>query len=214
VKINDVEFLPERVREQRARRRRLTRQGYLLAACVACMSVLTYVNMVRIDRAKRALGELRDRGANIARQIQMISPVEQELAELMIKQRIEADLGSRTDCTAVLAELCHVLPQNMALVSLELRATNVAAGSGSGGHTTHQSARPVVASGHQGARSTVRRARLVITGLAPTDVDVANFIGQLSASCVFENVNMAYAKTVTFQDRTAREFQASCYLAR
>ena len=54
----------------------------------------------------------------------------------------------------------------------------------------------------------------MLTGMAPTDVDVANFIGQLSASCLFKNVNMGYAKTVTFQRRSAKEFQASCYLAK
>jgi len=59
-----------------------------------------------------------------------------------------------------------------------------------------------------------KRMRLVLTGLAPTDVDVANFIGQLSASPLFEDVNMGYAKTVSVEGLTAREFQASCYVVR
>jgi len=60
----------------------------------------------------------------------------------------------------------------------------------------------------------VHRVRLVLTGLAPTDVDVANFIGQLSASRLFEDVTMGYAKNVSFRGRSAREFRASCYVAR
>jgi hypothetical protein len=59
---------------------------------------------------------------------------------------------------------------------------------------------------------TVKRVRLMLTGIAPGDVDVANFIGQLSASPLVEDVNMGYAKTVEFRGRLAREFQASCYI--
>ncbi len=68
--------------------------------------------------------------------------------------------------------------------------------------------------GRRSGAKLVRRVRVVLAGLAPTDVDVANFIGQLSASPLFENVNMGYAKTVRFRGRSAREFQASCYLAK
>ena len=50
--------------------------------------------------------------------------------------------------------------------------------------------------------------------MAPTDVDVANFIGQLAGSRVFEDVNMGYARNVPFRTRTARKFQVSCYVIR
>jgi Tfp pilus assembly protein PilN len=61
---------------------------------------------------------------------------------------------------------------------------------------------------------TVKRVQLLVTGLAPSDVDVANFIGHLSASPLFEDVNMGYAKNVVVRGRTAREFQATCFVAR
>jgi len=50
--------------------------------------------------------------------------------------------------------------------------------------------------------------------MAPTDVDVANFIGQLAGSRLFEGVNMGYARNVTFRSRSARQFQVSCYVIR
>ena len=60
----------------------------------------------------------------------------------------------------------------------------------------------------------VKRVLLVIDGMAPNDVDVANFIGQLSACPLFEDVHMGYAKTVRFRGAEAREFQAKCYVIR
>jgi len=212
---SDVEFLPERIRHQRGRRRRLVRQGYLLALCAVGMGVLTYVNAVRIDRAKAELATLQERVVNVSRQVEMIGPLRRELAELMIKRRIEEELGSRTDCTAILAELCRIVPPNMALVSLELKTMEVPVGrSGYKGSSINLSSRAAVAGCRAGGAQTVRRARLVITGLAPNDVDVANFIGRLSASPLFEDVNMGYTRSVVFHNRMAREFQASCYLVR
>ncbi|MHC4717348.1 MAG: PilN domain-containing protein [Planctomycetota bacterium] len=212
--MREVEFLPERIRQQRARRRRLVRQGYLLMACIMAMGLLTYVNSVRVARADGDLTRLNDHSRNLARRIEMIRPLERELAELLIKQRIELELGSRTDCTAVLAELCRIMPANMALVSLDLKSMDVRIRVPNAGAGSNRSARASVGGQAMPATRTVRRARLVITGLAPTNVDVANFIGQLSGSCVFEDVKMGYAKTAVVGNRTAREFQASCYLAR
>ena len=53
-----------------------------------------------------------------------------------------------------------------------------------------------------------------LTGLSPTDIEIANFIGQLSASPLFEDVNMGYARTEEFDGRVGRKFQASCLVAR
>ena len=65
-----------------------------------------------------------------------------------------------------------------------------------------------------GGQQVSRRIRLVLTGLAPSDIDVANFIGQLASSPLFEDVNMGYAKTVFHENYEAREFQASCFIVR
>ena len=123
--MREVEFLPERIRHQRARRRGLVRQGYLLAVCVLFMGVLTYFNNVRFARAQAELGGLDEHSSYLGRQIEKIPPLERELADLLIKKRIESELGSRTDCTAVLAELCRIMPENMAVVSLDLQSLDV-----------------------------------------------------------------------------------------
>jgi len=213
--MTEVDFLPERIRQQRARRRRLIRQGHLLALCILAMGALTYIRHGRIAEARAELAALDERQDNIERQVAMIGTLERQMADLLIKKRIESELGSRTDCTAVLAELCRIMPANVALRSLHLKTVQV--------HLKADAPPiPQPLAGHRAApapmssqvKKTDRRVRLVITGMAPTDVDVANFIGQLSASCLFEDVNMGYAKNITFRDRVAREFQASCNLAR
>ena len=210
-----LEFLPERIRTQRQRRARLVRRGYLLALCVLAMVGLSYARHGRLNQARGQLVQFTDRAEDMQRQVAKIQPLEQQMADLLIKKRIDEELGSRTDCTAVLSELCRLLPPNMSLISVELRTVEIPLDRKSGAPAVNTGTSPRLAGAPvKSPEMMLRRVRLMITGLAPTDVDVANFIGQMSACPLFEDVNMGYAKGVTFRNRSAREFQASCYLMR
>ena len=210
---HEVDFLPERVRQQRDRRGWLARQVYLLAACVVAMGVLTYMRHGRIAKAKGELAELTTRVGDHQRQAAIIPQLERQMADLLIKKRIDEELGSRTDCAAALAELCRVTPANVTLISLEMKGV-VHRVRNKPAHASSQ--RPTVAptKRRDPDAGSVPRVQLDLTGLAPTDVDVANFIGQLAASCLFEDVNMGYAKTVVFRGRAVREFRAVCHLVK
>lgn len=211
--MQNVDFLPERVHQERARRRNLFRQiGLLVVALLAC-GLIWYAWQGRIRKAKAELVLVRDGVRNMERQLEVRRDLEQQLAELMLKKRVDEHLGSRVNALDVIAELESLLPESMVLDELELETIEVRvpierAAKPRGGPAV---ARPP---GNQKPYDTVRRVRLLLTGLAPTDVDVANFIGQLSASPFFEDVTMSYAKNVEFRCRPAREFQASCYVAR
>jgi len=213
--MNEVDFLPESIRQQRAHHKQIVRQSYLLVACVLAMGLLAYVRQGRVDVARAEVATLSARAENLGRQIAMIPPLERQMAHLMIKKQINEELGSRTDCAAVLAELCRLMPENMALLSLELKTVDVRVPAV---RPARQSSRTAAAAGmgrsSKSAAEIVRRVRLHVTGIAPTDVDVADFIGQLSTSCLFEQVQMGYSKTKAFRGRSSREFQASCYLVK
>lgn len=209
--MKEADFLPEWLQQQRVRRKRLIRQGQLLAICMACMALLTCVRQAWISEARATLTGIHDRAEAQDRLIAQIPPLERQMADLLIKKQIDSELGSRTDCTAMLAELCHLMPRNMSLASLELKPVEIRV---EPDHPAKLKTRRPVRGDRRAGVKLVRRVRVVLAGLAPTDVDVANFIGQLSASPLFENVNMGYAKTVRFRGRSAREFQASCYLAK
>lgn len=205
-----VEFLPERIRQQRRCRRRLGWQGCLLVMSLCALVLCSYLRQETIEQVRAEVLQEQERLNNLGRQISMLSPLEQQMADLLIKKRIDEELGSHTDCTAVLAELCRVLPVDMNLTFLDMKPVDVRqevpAAVPAGKATT--------AAKEASTNITVKRIRLVITGQALSDVDVANFIGQLSACPLLEDVNMGYAKNVVVNNQPAREFQASCYLAR
>ena len=207
--MNDIEFLPENVRSRRATRGRLVRMGWLLALCLLGMVGLTVIRQGRISSARADLATLSCRSEEVRTQVAMVAPLEKQMADLLIKKRIDEELGGRTDCTAILAELCKLMPNNLALVSLDLESVEELVELDDGNRNRSGRAS---SGGRSRNRTTRKRCRVVLTGLAPSDVDVANFIGQLSSSCLFDDVNMGYARTVEFSGRLAREFRASFYL--
>jgi len=209
-----VDFLPERIKVQRARRQRLVTQGYLLALCVAALAVVGYMRQGRINLAGAELRQTTKHTENVQTRLSILNSLEHQQAELMIKKRISDHLGSRVRANDVLAELQRLLPESMALTSLDMETMHLNVSVSRAGKS-NVSARAVSASAKNPRQDReVRRVRLELTGLAPTDVGVANFIGQLSASKLFEDVTMGYAKNVDFRGRSAREFRASCYVVR
>jgi hypothetical protein len=207
--MENLDFLPERTRLGRERRRRLFRQGYLTVVCIAGLVAVGYVRQGSVRQAQASLESLNAQQQQLQRQVSLRQDLERQLGEFQLLKRINDDLGSRVCALDVLAELDKLLPRNMALTNLSFEAVQlqVPLKQPSGG----DSSRAVPVS-DPGKMVTVKRVRLMLTGIAPGDVDVANFIGQLSASPLVEDVNMGYAKTVDFRGRLAREFQASCYI--
>ncbi|MGB2823075.1 MAG: PilN domain-containing protein [Phycisphaerae bacterium] len=208
--MEEIDFLPDRIKAQRARRHRLSIQAYLMAICVGLLMTLAYVFHVRVRTAQGELAMLEGRGDAMNQQLAMKESLERELGDLMIKQRIEEQLGRRVGTLAVLAELQRAMPESMTLTKLNMETVEVAVPVEPAGG--NRSNRPLAV--EKSRSQVVKRVRLTLTGMAPTDVDVANFIGQLAGSKLFENVNMGYARNVTFRSRSARQFQVSCYVIR
>jgi len=209
--MESIDFLPELVRAQRARRRRIVREGYLLAGCLAGLALLGYVRQGRLNEARGELAILNSRSDNVRNQLAVREDLERQQAELMAVQRIESNLGSRANVLDILAELQRVMPASIALTDLllEIEERKIPLTPA----RINRTARPAVNKGKKKFK-VVKRLKLTITGLSPTDVDVANFIAQLSANALFEDVNMGYTKNIDFRGRSARQFETSCYIVR
>lgn len=211
--MENIDFLPERIRNQRFRSKWFSRQVYLLAIFAGALALLALERQNRISQAEAELLLLTGRSANVQRQLAMLTSLETQQAELHLKKRINDHLGSRFNVVVVLAELERLMPNSMSLVNLHVETVEQS------NQVTPALVRPgprplVVSAPQAAAEQTVKRLRLVITGVAPTDVDVANFIGQMATSRLFEEVTMGYTKNVTYRGKMAREFQATSYIVR
>lgn len=204
-----IDFLPERVRVQRARRRRLLRQASLLVLASGLFAAWLFFSHGRVAQAQAELDLLKDRSANVQRLLSQREDLQRQQAELLIKDRISSRLGSRAGALDVLGELERLLPAGVSILSLSLDGVQLTFPA----QLVRERAAPIAPAAAP-REGTVNRLRLVLTGVAPGDVDVATFIGQLTSSPLFEDVAMGYIRAQMIQGRRAREFQMSCYVVR
>ena len=203
-----IDFLPERMKARRARNRRILRQVNLLVLAAATFAAWLYFSDRRVARAAAEMNLLKDRSANVQNLLLQRDLLEKQQGTLLIKERIGSRLGSRAGVLDVLCELQRLLPPGVSLTTLNLDGVQVT--------STAELVRDhsPLPPGAAPRESVVTRLQLVLTGIAPSDVDVATFIGQIAASPLFEDVNMGYIRNQVVQGRRAREFQVSCHVVR
>jgi Tfp pilus assembly protein PilN len=211
--MQSVDFLPDDIRQRRERRRRLVNQVNLLAICALALALLAVLRQDRIQEARGQLAMLTERTGRAAEQINLLDELHRQQSELALKKQVDEDMGSCVSALDVLAVVTHLTPENVALRSLELETVEVVEEPAEQGGT-NESDKPQVALGAEREPVKVRRLQLRITGLAPSDVDVANFIASLAGNPLLEDITMGYARDVKFRQRRAREFLVSCYVVR
>ena len=201
-----VDFLPERVRLQRRAQKNMIRQGVLIAITVVFMSVLARARHGQIASAQAELLLLDERAAVVAAQTAQRAELEQQMNELLMKKDIDEQLGSRVNALDILGELQRLMGEGLTLTHFELLAMEVEE---SNAATTDLG--PMTAPEEP---TMVRRVRLVVTGVAPSDIAVASFIGQLASSPLFEDISMSYSRNTEIFECTAREFQVMMFVVR
>jgi len=209
--MENIDFLPDRIRLQRSRRRRIIRQAFLAFVCAMGLVLLGYVRQNSVRNAQAELASLREHGQELQQQVALRDSLEKQQAQLQIARRVDDQLGSRINALEVLAELSKIVPSNMTLTSLNFETIEqkVPIDLTAGDKTSQRAS----TAGPTKER-TFKRVHLTLVGIARNDVDVANFIAQLSANPLFEDVNMGYAKTTDFRGKSSREFQADCYVSK
>ena len=206
--MDNIDFLPKRIKQKRGRTRLLKRQGAVLMLSAVALMAMAYVNTAAMARARAELADLEARQRRLDETLTIIPDLTASLAQAAIKQRINRDLGSRLTVNAVLAELGRLLPPAGSLTALEYNTVEI--------QPKVLPARTAGAIAKPKNIPAEKRVRLTLAGVAPTDVDVANFIGQLSSCPLLAEVNMGYSKMVAIDQgrRRARSFQVNCLMAR
>jgi Tfp pilus assembly protein PilN len=205
---SEIDFLPERLKVRRALRGRIFRQVNLLLLAAGTFAAWIYFSDRRVSQASAELALLKDRSANVQRLVLQRAELQGQLGGLLSKDRISGRLGTRAGPLDVLGELERLTPEGVFLTSITLEGAKWTP-SGDSSRDRGGATPPGAPS-----KESVNRLQVILTGIAPRDVDVANFIGQITASPLFEDVNMSYTRGQVIQGRRAREFQVSCNVIR
>ncbi|MCY2931990.1 MAG: hypothetical protein NTV86_21340 [Planctomycetota bacterium] len=213
----EIDFLPDRVIQERARRRRMVRRAYLLVFTVGVLAACGSVRQGWIRQARAESSLLADIKNNNAAMLLRKASLDAEWNSLQLAKRIGERLGGHVKPMEVLAAIETVVRN--ADKSSHLVLKHVSIGPGEGGSSSASPRTPAGAPLPPGLASPApaapARVSVLIVGVSVDDVTVANFIAQLSAYWMFEDVNMEYTKTVNFNGTpNAREFKVTCRVAR
>jgi Tfp pilus assembly protein PilN len=196
--MRELEFLPAWYGDLHRHRRRLRLQVWLTVAVISALA--TWLMLVDRNRrnAEGVVAVLQGQLAQTDSQLKEMDRLTHLEAELRVQEQIQAKLGAHVEAARLIGTLGQIMPASMSLASLGFEVEE----------TPQQlSAMARAALKDPNNVPMDRRLRIKLTGVAPTDVDIASFITELNKVPFFDRVSMQYAKDRRQQGYVMREFE-------
>jgi Tfp pilus assembly protein PilN len=213
--INVINFLPNDYLERRARRRANIVCFIVAGAAVLGLGLVSGLTLVSAlsSAAMRAVVERQYQEASI--QIKQLKDLEERKAGLVHKVELSSDLLERVPRSHLLARLTNYLPQKASLTGVVLKFEDVEvlapqsqAASPPGAPANSKDADAAKGGKDKPQKMKVKMWTFRVDGLAPTDVQVAEYISRLSADPLFREVDLQYSEEFPYrQGATIRKFQ-------
>jgi Tfp pilus assembly protein PilN len=201
---NQLSFLPDDYLERKARRR----TNLVCAVIFSAFAVAASVMFVMNSRASSALDERRKKVeaeyGQAAMRIQQVQQMQEKQKRMARQAELTASLLEKVPRSYLLAEFTNSLPAGVSLLDFALtstpRAPVVAAQTK---FEQKQAARTAVVD--QGPK--VYDVKLQLTGVAFSDVQVAQYIRKLSESALLKQVSLVLVEEFKQDDQKLRKFQ-------
>jgi Tfp pilus assembly protein PilN len=203
----EIDFTPQWYRTAQARRRIAARQGLVVLLFAA--AVAGFVNRTWQERDSFAAyhKSLEVEIASTQRQVTEVAKLQKLRQDLTRKLQIHRELHQPITYSQITGTLASIMPEAVAMRSIEIRndesttTVNVPAreGDAASGKTSSRGSRtvtrPIIA--------------LDVEGVAPSDVEIANFIGAAAGHGLFDGVKMVFSRQAVRGDIVVREFRIS-----
>jgi Tfp pilus assembly protein PilN len=201
--MREVEFLPEWYPKVRQRKRVVALQAWitLILVCGLGLWMLLVQRNVNVRQQQLAI---------LNRDLSRSQVDVHRLEELLELQRqygqqdsIFRRIGRSIEMTRVMSTLQQIMPADMALLSLNVE--------------TEEPAKPPAGSfaaraAAQENKPAEQKLRFRLHGVAPTDVDLGEFLARLTSRPFFKNVVPMYSRERVDNGHVMREFEASFVL--
>lgn len=197
--MRNVDFLPDAYRQARRHRRmRLQRMG-LGAACLGLLALWWAVDELRIRSLRRQLECRMDQHRTVQAGLDQITKLQVEQAAWLDKHRLVQDLQPPISSVQTVFRVAQLLPQHVALRHMQMTCGTAAPAGGGAALAAKDQARP----------TSPILPRVVLSGIALSEVDIAVLVGQLSSCREFANVRLDYCKAAEVESRPVQEFRVS-----
>lgn len=195
--MREVEFLPAWYPQIRRRRRLVVLQGWLSFVAVVGMGLWMTIAQRNLSAATSMLAQVDGdltRSRTELKEVEELETLNKKLGE---QAQILSKVGNHVEAARLLVTLDEVMPKTMTLLELSFLTEEQVPLTLADARLTQQ----------QKERTVERRLNVKVAGVAPTDVEVAEFLTRLTGKPYFEDVRMTRSKPRPDKGRLMREFE-------
>lgn len=201
--MNEINFLPQAFMNQRARKRRVYRQVMLVLIAAAALTAWFLVERHQIATLRGQTEVLEANAAAAEGHSSESARLRNRVAELSRQIDAARQLACPVSCTQVVATIGRLTPQAVSVRLLRVRQDQIKVQPPPS--TPARSAagkKPVKTEPPQPL--TVLRVEL--EAVAPSDEQIADFVGRLAEHPLFDNVKLHYTRSTRVGDYGVRQF--------
>ena len=195
---NQLSFLPDDYLERKARRRANILCG-VLAVIVLGVIVSAFQYMEKITKAVDAkYAEVEQKYTDAARRIEKVNQMRAQQQQVVRRAELAASLVEKVPRSNILAEFVQAMPPGLSLLNLMMESRE-RAGAVPPSMTAFEQKKAAL----EGRTASLPVAPktydvfLKLEGVAPTDLQVGDFMEKLKRSTLFRDVNLIYTEAYT-----------------
>lgn len=198
--MRELEFLPDWYPRVRRKRAIVLAQSWATVGVIVIAGLVVLAKHRSVQTAQGHLSETvvaMDQTRTDLRKLDDLLKLE---AQSRQRDAVLVKLGVHVESTRLLDKIEEMMPNEMAIIDMELAVEEAKPNAGAPARAAEASAKDVLPD---------RRLKVRLKGVAPTDVDLANFLARLSGVTFFENVAMTYAKDRSEGGHVMREYEVT-----
>jgi len=188
----------------------------VLFALVVVGVIGAYVYTEReLARADKLMQKVNKQFAIHTERLQKLQMMQLQKKKMITKAVVTAALLERVPRSFLLAQIANNLPSGVSLLEFDLETKVKKPASSvrkSSRYKARKAAKKHAKSGEKPLRREIRETYIKLVGIAPTDVQVAQFIRALGRSKLVKEINLVYSQQDKIDDEIVRKFSIEILL--
>jgi hypothetical protein len=211
----NTSFLPDDYLEKRVVRRTNIICIILFMIVMAGIVGAYYVTKNERAEVRQMQAQVNEQFRQAADRLEKLEKLQNQKEKMIRKARVTSKLMERVPRSTLLAELINHMPLSLSLLSLEVDTETIETGP----RPTTAIERRKLQDGEKekndpfGFDVKPRRIKAIMVGVAPTDVEVSEYMTSLGAQPMFSDVSLQYSEKTEIDDREMREFRLEIEIA-
>jgi Tfp pilus assembly protein PilN len=194
--MRELEFLPNWYPTMRTRKRWVAMQAWLTLVIAVALGLWLLLVQRNVHARERELSDVSMALDKSQGQVERLDQLLELQKTLGRKDQIFAKIGRPVESTRLLTTLDELMPPDMSLLDFAA--------------VTEEPPPVTIAAKAAAEKGTpVRRLKIKLRGVAPTDADLACFLAKLSSRPIFSNVSLGYSQQRVDNGRLMREFEVN-----